>query len=152
MAPKQKPGKTPSKKPPQDLAAHTEALNLHAAALKAHTASMNNLAAAIVGSCGGVNHGVGPITGAQIKALVLQCIARLPGAPPNPSSKDDTKINTLVGGDDPIWYLAQECENFGRFDADGLNPQPNYFRTNGATLGGFVKCIRCCYNHPNPAS
>jgi hypothetical protein len=101
-------------------------------------------------SCGSVYHGTGPLSPAQIKGLVLQCVAQLPGAPPNPLSGNGTKINALVSGDDPVVYLAQECMNFGRFNTDGLLIQPIYFRANGQTLGGFVQCINCCYGHPNP--
>ena len=101
--------------------------------------------------CGSVNHGVAPITAAEIKLLVLQCYAKLPGANPSPPTTDSTKISDLMGGDDPIYYLAQQCQNFGRFDTDGLMCQPRYFRKNGTTLGGFVQCIQCCCSHPKTA-
>jgi hypothetical protein len=98
--------------------------------------------------CGNVKLGAGRISAAQIKALVLQRVAQLPGAAPNPSSADSTKISDLINSDNPSWDLAVACMRFGRFDTDGLNCMQTYFITNGKTLGAFVQCIQCCYQHP----
>jgi hypothetical protein len=99
-------------------------------------------------ACGNVKLGAGPITAAQIKTLVLQYIAGLPGAAPNPPSANSTKISDLISSDNPVFDLALGCMKFDRFRTDGLNPMQTYFITNGKTLGGFVQCIQCCYKHP----
>jgi hypothetical protein len=103
--------------------------------------------------CGYVNHGVAPITAQEIKSLVLQCYATLPGANPHPNPKtpDSTPISALMGPPDPVYTLALACEKFGRFNTDGLMCQRPYFEVYGQTLGGFVQCIQCCYNHPKAA-
>jgi hypothetical protein len=101
------------------------------------------LAARVVPSpCGNVK--VGAQQPQNIKTMVLAAI----GAPAN--TPDKTQISALMNAStgNPIWEAAIQCMHYGQFNTDELNPMPIYFNTNGATVGGFVKCIQCCYSHP----
>jgi hypothetical protein len=94
------------------------------------------------GVCGYVKVGAHPPP--DIKKLVLLAIQ----APA--STADETKISELMNPNtgNPIWVAAIQCMNYGQFATDKLTPMPIYFNTNGGTVGGFVKCIECCYAHP----
>jgi hypothetical protein len=90
-----------------------------------------------------------PMTSTLAKDITLHAAASLPGGRPyDPHTPDSTKIDggllTTPNGD-PIWYFAQVCMTYGRFDSDGLELWPEDVRANGKQLGGFVKCIMRWY-------
>ncbi|WP_440639807.1 hypothetical protein ACSHT2_00180 [Bradyrhizobium sp. PUT101] len=94
----------------------------------------------------------GAMTSGMAKDIVLHAAASLPGGKPyNPATPDSTKIDGgLVNSSgapvpDGVWYFAQYCMTFGRFDTDKLVLWPEDVRTNGKTLGGFVKCVMNFY-------
>lgn len=97
----------------------------------------------------------GPMSPAMAKDIVLHAAASLPGGKPySPSTPDSIKIDGgLVNSSgapvpDGVWYFAQYCMTFGRFDADKLVLWPEDVRAHGKTLGGFVKCIMNFYRKP----
>jgi hypothetical protein len=110
--------------------------------LKGSATRLLHISGSIPGLCGHVK--IGANQPAKIKAMVLAAI----GAPANTSDK--TNISALMnpGTGNPIWEAAIQCMHYGQFNTDLLTPMPIYFNANGATVGGFVKCIQCCYSHP----
>ncbi|SHN73479.1 hypothetical protein [Bradyrhizobium erythrophlei] len=94
----------------------------------------------------------GPMTSAIAKDIVLHAAASLPGGKPyNPATPNSTKVDGgLINSSgasvpDGIWYFAQVCMTYGRFDTDKLVLWPEDVRANGKTLGGFVNCIMNFY-------
>jgi hypothetical protein len=101
--------------------------------------------AAMPDNCGYVKNGAR--APANIKSMLLAAI----GAQGNPP--DGATIASLMNQNtgNPIWEAAIQCMHYGQFNTDHLSPMPIYFNYNGATVGGFVKCIQCCYAHPQPS-
>jgi hypothetical protein len=94
----------------------------------------------------------GKMTSAMAKDLVLRAAASLPGGRPyNPATPDSTLIEGgLINSagapvPDGVWYFAQCCMTYGRFDTDGLVLWPEDVRANGKKLAGFVDCIMKFY-------
>ena len=94
----------------------------------------------------------GKMTSAMAKDLVLRAAASLPGGKPyNPATPDSTPIEGgLINSagatvSDGVWYFAQCCMTYGRFDTDGLVLWPEDVRANGKKLAGFVDCIMKFY-------
>jgi len=105
---------------------------------------MLRIAGSAPADCGYVKAGARPP--ANIKGLVLAAI-QAPASTP-----DGATIASLMnsGTGNPIWEAAIQCMHYGQFNTDELSPMPIYFNSNGATVGGFVKCVECCYAHPQP--
>jgi len=99
-------------------------------------------AAPLVENCGSVGSAAKPITIPEIQRLVL---AIVPAQANTPDKWKISKLRTLSA--EPVYNLAQDCMNFGRFQQDGLSALPNYFNKHGQTFGEFYKCIMCCYKN-----
>lgn len=96
------------------------------------------------GPCGGVYVGAKPLSASTIKQYILD----VSGANLGPNPSDKTPLSDLdPGADASPWDLAQACQRYPKFEADGLNIQPLYV-SNCKTLGDMVKCIQCCYRNP----
>jgi hypothetical protein len=100
--------------------------------------------------CGWVAKNPGSLTRAQIKKRVLVVAALPTGTPLSPSTPDDTPVTggLRVGVGDQIYPLAQDCmTKDAGFAADGLRINRLYVLDNGKTLGAFVNCVFCSYQH-----
>jgi hypothetical protein len=145
-------GPVPAKKPKKSsVKALAKDLHAHAAQLEATGVSMMLRAHRLRTRALDLTSS-GPMTAAIAKDLVLQAAASLPGGKPyNPATPNSTKIDGgLIDASgapvpDGVWYFAQVCMTFGRFDTDKLVLWPEDVRANGQTLGGFVNCIMNFY-------
>ena len=101
--------------------------------------------------CGNVRGGSTKPDDLTIRTLVLQAAGR---ADLDPKKTDDKiPLSHLVGGagGDYIWFFAQHCQfDFEPFNTDQLSLDARYVTAHGTTLGDFVKCIKCCYDHARP--
>jgi hypothetical protein len=152
MAPKKiaKKKKTPTRKKPSAMEAHTEALVSHTAALKDHTAAVANLTTALTSPtypCGIVGPKTKPIGATTIKKYVTQ----VAGPAFGPQTPDNTKIVPEIRPAGDAWDFAQECMNQPNFLADGLIMGRLYVLNKCKTLGSLVEGIHCCYQHPSGA-